>query len=113
MYTLSIEDTVDVPVKFTLKQGKVNKTFSFTLTCTRLEQDEIVSRLKAFEFKLHEFLRSEGVISNWTDQRLVLDAAGQPAAFNSDALAMMLSPPGVSKVIYDAYLKECGAKEKN
>ena len=104
MYTLAIENSVDVPVKFTLKQGKVNKSFAFTLSCTRLEQDEIFSRLKALEYKLPDFLQSE---------RLVLDAQGEPAAFSADALAMLLSPPGVSKVVYDAYLKDCGAKEKN
>lgn len=113
MYTLAIENSVDVPVKFTLKQGKVNKSFAFTLSCTRLEQDEIFSRLKALEYKLPDFLQSEGVIFGWSDQRLVLDAQGEPAAFSADALAMLLSPPGVSKVVYDAYLKDCGAKEKN
>lgn len=113
MYTLSIADTADVPVKFTLKEGLVNKTFSFTLVCTRLDSDEIMARMKSMELKFKDFMLSDGVITGWRDQRLVLDSSGDPAAFSLDAAALLLSPPGVAKICYDAYLKECGAKEKN
>ena len=113
MYTLSIEDTVEVPVKFTLKQGKVNKAFAFTLTCTRLNSDEIVSRMKELELRYKDFLLSDGVVTGWEGQRLVLNDKGEPADFNAEALALLLSPPGVAKVCADAYQKECGAKEKN
>jgi len=113
MYTLAIENTVDVPVKFTLKVGKVNKTFAFSLTAQRLEQDEITARLKDCEFKFKAFLQSEGLVSDWTGQRLVLDADGNPAPFGEASFEMMLNVPGVAKMCYEAYGKECEAKEKN
>ena len=113
MYTLAVEDTVEVPVKFTLKSKKVNKLFSFTLTATRMPLDDIQEAMKAVEFKFREGLISMDVLKGWDGQRLVLDDQGQPADFNADALNMMLSAPGVAQVVYLAYMKECGAKEKN
>lgn len=111
MYTLAIEDTVDVPVKFTLKAKSVAKLFSFTLTCTRLAQDEISARMEDKENKVKEFMTE--LVTGWSGQRLVLDAKGEPAEFSPEALAAMLNAPGVAMVCFNAYLKDCGAKEKN
>jgi len=113
MYKLAIDDVVEVPVKFTLKAGKVNKTFSFSLTATRLPQEEITNRLKEVEFKFKEFLESSGVITDWAGQRLVLDESGEPAQFSEEALSMLLGTQGVAQMVFNAYQKECGAKEKN
>ena len=113
MFKLSIEDTVEVPVRFTLKAGKVNKTFALTLTAQRLDQDEITARLEAGEFKFKNFLQSEGLVTDWAGQRLVLDEAGQPAPFSAEAFALYLSAAGVAQVTFNAYQKECSAKEKN
>jgi hypothetical protein len=38
---------------------------------------------------------------------------GEPAAFSPEALAMMLNVMGVGSILFNAYLKDCGAKEKN
>lgn len=113
MYTLAIEDIVEVPVKFTLKVRKVNKQFAFTLLCTRLEQEEIASRMQELEFKFKDFMQSPELVSGWEDQRLVLGDDGQPATFSAEALSMLLKTQGVAKVCFDAYTRECGAKEKN
>ncbi len=113
MYTLAVEDTVEVPVKFTMKAGKVDKLFKFTLTAIRISHDDIQEAMKAVEFKFREGLVSMDVLKGWEGQRLVLDDQGKPADFNADSLNMMLSAPGVAQVIYLAYMKECGAKEKN
>ena len=113
MFTLAVEDTVEVPVKFTLKGGKVNKLFSFTLIGKRLPQDEITDAFKAVEFNFKAFLESTGVISDWVGQRLVLDQAGEPVGFSAEAFTFMLNTSGVAQAIYLAYQKECGAKEKN
>ena len=53
------------------------------------------------------------VIKGWSGQRLVLEDNGEPAEFSQEALAMMLNVMGVGRILFDAYLKDCGAKEKN
>lgn len=113
MYTLAIEDTVDVPVKFTLKEKSVNKLFSFTLTATRVPLADINAAMEACEFKFKEALQKLDVLKGWNGQRLVLDEQKNPADFNADSLDMMLTVQGVAQVVYLSYLKECGAKEKN
>lgn len=110
MYTLSIEDTVEVPVKFTLKAGKVNKTYAFTLTGTRHPQEDIESWVTDKDKKVKEILTD--VITGWAGQRLVMDG-DQPADFNAESFAAMLNVHGVAGNMYLAYMKECGAKEKN
>lgn len=101
-----------VPIRFQLKQGGVFKLFTFTLTCTRLEPVVIITRLARLELRYKDFLLSDGVVTGWDGQRMVLDDQGEPAAFSAEALAMLLSPIGVAKIIFDAYLKECRVKEK-
>ncbi len=113
MFTLAIEDTVEVPVKFTLKAGKLNKQFALTLIVRRLSQDEISERLQAAEFKYLDFMLSDGLVTDWRDQRLVLDASGNPAEFGVDAFTLLLKTQGVAQVCFNAYQKEAGAKEKN
>lgn len=112
-YTLAIGNIVEVPIKFSIKFGKVNKAFAFTLTANRLSQEEITAQLKENEFLYREFLLSSNIITDWSGQKLVQDAEGNPAPFCQEALEAMLSVPGVAKLIFEAYQKEAGAKEKN
>lgn len=111
MFTLAIQNTAEVAVKFTLKDGKALKTFAFTFTAERLEQDEISARLEDKEKKVRDFMSE--VITGWSGQRLVLDKDGEPAEFSREALDAMLNVAGVAVVLFNAYLKDCGAKEKN
>lgn len=111
MRTLAIENTTEVSVKFTLKEGKVNKLFAFTFTATRLDQDEIQERLEDKERKVKAFMAE--IITDWQGQRLVLDDAGQPADFSPEALEMLLNVMGVAVICFNAYFKDCGAREKN
>jgi hypothetical protein len=113
MYKISIEDTVEVNVKFTLKAGKVNKQFACTLVAKRMGQDEITERLQAVEYKFVDFMLTPGLITDWRDQRLVVDEAGAPAEFNEDAFTVMLKTQGLAQLCFNAYQKEAGAKEKN
>lgn len=110
MYTLSIEDTVEVPVKFTLKVGNVNKIFSFSMTATRQPQEVIEGWIADNERKVKDILTE--VVSGWSGQKLVMDG-DKPAEFNPESFAAMLGVSGVAMRLYVAYLKECGAKEKN
>jgi hypothetical protein len=108
MYTLAIEDTVEIQVKFTLRSKGVAKLFSPTLTMNRLNTEENEERS---EQSIKDFMH-ENVI-DWKDQRLVLDASNNPAEFSKEALAMFFSAPGVLIVCWNAYIKEVAAKEKN
>lgn len=111
MKTLSISNTSEISVKFTLKEGSVNKLFAFSFTAERLDQDEINERLEDKNKKVKDFMA--GVITGWSGQRLVLEDNGEPAEFSQEALAMMLNVMGVGGILFNAYLKDCGAKEKN
>ena len=111
MKTLAISNTSEISVKFTLKEGSVNKLFAFTFTAVRLDQDEISERMDDRNKKVKDFMAD--VITGWSGQRLVLEDNGEPAAFSAEALAMMLNVMGVAGILFAAYLKDCGAKEKN
>lgn len=112
-FTIAVGNTVEVPVKFTLKEKKVNKVFSFTLEAQRREQDEITSRMAENEYKFREALLALDCFTGWSGQRLVLGADGNPAEFSVEAFTAMLSVPMVAKIVYQTYLAEVGAKEKN
>lgn len=111
MQTLAISNNTEFNVKFNIKDGKVLKTFAFTLFAIRLDQAEVTARLEEKDNKLKEFLAE--VITGWSGQRLVLDEAGQPAEFSAEGLDMLLNVIGVAAVCFNAYFKDCGAKEKN
>lgn len=111
-YQLAIEDTVDVPLKFTLKAGRVNRVFAFSLYCKRLSQEQFNALLEESGKKVTDVMRE--VITGWDDhQRLVLDAAGNPAPFSEEARDVMLSAAAFGTLAYNKYLVEVGAKEKN
>lgn len=110
-YRLSIENTVHVPVKFTLNNAGKAAAFSFSLKCDRLEADELKERIERKDLLISDFLR--GVVKGWQGQTLVVDEDGKPAEFGPDALDVMLATAGLGTVVYMAYMKECGAKEKN
>jgi hypothetical protein len=111
MYKLAVEDVVEVPVKFTLKNKGVNRLFSYTIICDRLPQEVINERLESSNKKVTDFMRE--VMTGWRDQRLVLLADDSPADFNDESCDVMLNAAGVGTVLFNAYFKECGAKEKN
>jgi hypothetical protein len=108
MYAISIEDTVTVPVKFTMRERTVDKLFSFSLTAKRKTQDEIEEQP---ELSVKDFLLEN--ISDWSGQRLVILENKEPAPFSKDAFEFMLKQPGLLGIVWGAYTKACGGKEKN
>lgn len=108
-FTLSIQNTVEVPVKFTLKENKVNKNFAFSLIATRQSQSVVEAWLKD-DSKVKEILKEN--VTDWVGQTLVLDG-DKPAEFGDEAFEALLDAPGVAMRCYLAYLTECGAKAKN
>lgn len=113
-YTVAIGNNIEVPVKFTLKEGKVNKSFVFTLLAERREVAEIEAAMKDNEYKFKEALVSLGCVTGWTGQKLILEDDGKtPAEFNDESFDAMLSIPVVAAIVFKAYQQESGAKEKN
>lgn len=111
-FTLSVDDVVEVKVKFTLKSKGVDKLFAFSFFATRLTQDEVTAMLADKDQKIKDFLPN--VVTGWSGQSLVIDAAtDKPADFGPEALDAMLNAPGVASVFFNSYMKEVGAKEKN
>jgi hypothetical protein len=108
MFAISIEDTVTVPVKFTMRERTVDKLFSFSLTAKRKTQDEIEEQP---ELSVKDFLLEN--ISDWSGQRLVILENKEPAPFSKDAFEFMLKQPGLMGIVWGAYTKACGGKEKN
>lgn len=111
MFKLAVEDVVTPKVKFTLANKGVEKLFAFSFTATRLPQDDINTRLENKDRKVSDVMRE--LITGWKDQRLVLNPDDTPADFSAEALDAMLNVAGVGVVLFNAYFKECGAKEKN
>lgn len=112
MYTLAIDDVLEVPVSLTLKSGAVAKLFKFTLTAKRLTSEEIRERVEDKTRSILDILRE--VVTGWSGQRLVLEQDGrQSAEFSPEALEAMMNVAGVALVMYQAWFKECGAAAKN
>lgn len=107
-FKIAIGNTVLVPVKFTLKDGSVNKLFTFSLTAIRKTPEEIDEQP---ELTIKDFLLEN--VTDWSGQRLVLQDNDEPAPFSRDALDYLLKQPGLLGIVWTAYQRECGGKEKN
>lgn len=106
MFTIAVENTIEISVKFTLRSKGADKTFSPTLTIRRLEDGEADPDLNVSEF-LHQYT------TGWSGQRLVLDEQGQPAEFSPEALKVFYGVPGVIEMVWAAYKRDIRIKEKN
>lgn len=105
MYTLKIEDKIEVPVKFGLSGGAVHNV---VLLCRRRRQAELASLA---EINFGDFMGE--VTFGWKNQRLVEDEQGQPAEFSPEALQTLFTIPGVSKIAFESFAKENSATAKN
>lgn len=110
-FQLAVGDIVEVPVKFTMKKGSVHKLFSFTVLAERLDQDAIDERMAETGKKATDFMRD--LMRGWRGQALVLRSDNTPADYSDKARDAMLNAAGVGVVIFNSYLKECGATVKN
>jgi hypothetical protein len=107
---LTISNTVQVPVK-----GKIadeagrDQPFDFTLTCKRLDAEEIKALLEGGkDVQIADALRDLTI--GWKG---VVDDDNTPAPYSPDGLAQLLRIPGLAMLSLTSYLKEVGAKEKN
>lgn len=105
-----ISDTVGIKVKGTINDAAgVAQPFDFSLTCTRLDSDQIQAKLKNdSDASIRDFLGD--VVIGWASVR---DADDKPLAYSEAALAQLCKIPGVAALTFRTYLAEVGAKEKN
>jgi len=107
MFKLIISDTVKFPVKLSVNDAGVKKEFSFQLEGQRLDMDALKAQLdENGEMKLSDFHAKvcRDHLTGWSDQRLVVDADGQPAAFSLEALECLMGLPGAVGVLHGAYM---------
>lgn len=105
---IAVGNSVQVPIKFTMRDGSVDKLFSFSLTADRRTPEEIEAQP---ELSVKDFLLDN--VTGWSGQRFVLLENDEPAPFNRDNLEFMLKQPGLLGTTWLAYQKQCASKEKN
>ena len=105
-----ISDTVGFKVKGTINDAAgVAQPFDFTLTCQRLDADQIKAKLKDDSDKSFEdFMAS--IITGWGGVR---DADDKPIAYTPEAYGQLCKIPGIANIAFHTYFAEVGAKEKN
>ncbi len=101
-YRIAISNTVHVPVKLSFDTPDGTRQFKFKLLCNRVPQERIDSFQGSSEEKCSDFLKE--VTTGWADQRFITDEQGEPAEFNPDSFAAMLSATGVPLKLYGAYI---------
>jgi len=108
-FKLIVSNTVLVPVKGVINDaaGK-SSPFSFSLTCQRLNADELKEALSSSDTLVGDVVAR--VAQDWSG---VLDEEGQPVAYSDLALKQLLNIPGVAALCFGAYIQAVGAKEKN
>lgn len=105
---IEVSNKVKFKVKGTLNdESGVAKPFDFSLTCIRLDADEIQTSLDSAG-KIHEFMAE--VMLDWDGLR---DANKALVPFSEDAVKALFKIPGMARVVFNTYLAEVGAKEKN
>jgi hypothetical protein len=111
-YKLAVSDKVLVQVEGkTSDEGGKPTSFKFSLLCNRLPAAELADALDdKGETAVAMVTR---LVTDWKDQRLVLEDDGTPAAFSADALDALLDIAGMGMQCLNAYLRDVGVKTKN
>lgn len=105
-----ISNTVKFKVKGSIKdEAGVDQPFDFSLTCMRLDADQIQSKLRGEgDASVTDFLTD--VVEDWAG---VKDADDKALPYSEDNLRALCRIPGVASLAFRTYLTEVGAKEKN
>ena len=103
-----VSDTVSFKVQGSINDAAgIAQPFSFTLKCSRLNTEDLQSKIKS-DGDVIDFLND--VIEDWSG---VKDADDKPLPYTEASLRALCTLPGISMIAYRTYLTECGAKEKN
>lgn len=105
-----ISNTVRFKVKGTIKdEAGIDQPFDFSLTCMRLDADQIQAKLRGEgDASVIDFLCD--VVEDWSG---VKDADDKALPYSEDNLRALCRIPGIASLAFRTYLSECGAKEKN
>jgi hypothetical protein len=105
-----ISNTVRFKVKGTLKdEAGVDQPFDFSLTCMRLDSEQIQAKLRSeSDASVIDFLCD--VVEDWSG---VKDADDKALPYTEDNLRTLCRIPGIASLAFRTYLLEVGAKEKN
>ncbi len=105
-----ISNTVKFRVKGSIKdENGVDQPFTFGLTCTRLDSEQIQSKLRSdSDSSIADFLLE--VIEDWEQVRGDDD---KPLTYTEANLRLLCRIPGVAAIMLRTYMAEVGAKEKN
>lgn len=104
------DDIVGIKVKGTINdQAGIAQPFDFGLKCTRLDEDQIQAKLKGdSEASMTDFMVA--VIQDWSG---VKDEDNKSVSYSEASYRQLCKLPGVSRVAFNTYLFEVGAKAKN
>ncbi len=110
MYQLAIGNTIEFKAALKLQNAGVVKTFTLDLTAERITAEELTKRMGGFKLpdefadwiaEMRQILCDH--VTGWRNQRLVLDADGEPADFSTQGLEMVMNIPGVVYTIFKSY----------
>lgn len=109
MYQLAIGNTVEFKATLKLQNAGIVKTFTMDLIAERISAEDLLKRMSGFKpedfpemvAEMRQILRDQ--VTGWRNQRLVLDADGEPAEFSTQGLDMVMDIPGVVATITRAY----------
>lgn len=113
MFKTAVGDIVQVPVKFTQKDGSQVRQFVFTLTAKRSNWDDYRDARDGDPMLdvIRDYLKD--TVTDWSGQRFVLLENNEPAAFSPEAFDHLLKQPGLMGIVFKAVTAECAGKEKN
>lgn len=105
-----VSDRTKFKVKGTIKdEAGADQPFDFSLTCKRLDADQIQAKLRGeSDASVTDFLAD--VVEGWAG---VKDADDKPMDFDEDHFRALCRIPGIAGLAFRTYLVEVGAKEKN
>ncbi len=111
-FKIAVSDTIQVPVKFTMRDGASIRQFAFTLTGHRCLWDDYKDQHpnESMGDNVTNYLKDN--VTDWSGQRFVLDENNEPAPFSPEAFDHMLKS-GALNAVFGAYTVECVGKAKN
>ena len=102
-FKLTIGDTIEFPVRFSLKDGDRAVPFQLTLKAKRIDSERYEKAFADGSDELSADVLRE-VVTGWRDQRLVMCDDGTAAEFCPEAFDALLSVVGVPGMALRAYV---------
>jgi hypothetical protein len=119
-YKLAVGEFIDFPVTLEFNDAGTTRKFTFRLVSKRLPEsvlskhtDQLLSATSSIDGRVEATnALLQAYVTDWRDQKLVLDDEGQPAPFSAEAFAVMLGQNGAAVEISRALTEANRAKGK-